>query len=74
MVTGVQTCALPILNQLAGRVADVTYYGGRIECLVRLDGADEQTIAMNVEKHRKLAVGDEVFIGVDPMRIRIWPL
>ena len=62
------------LNQLAGRVADVTYYGGRIECLVRLDGADEQTIAMNVEKHRKLAVGDEVFIGVDPMRIRIWPL
>ncbi len=62
------------LNHLAGCVADVTYYGGRLECLVRLNGADEQTIAMNVEKHRKLAAGDKVFVGIDPMRIRIWRL
>ncbi len=57
------------VNCLAGCVADVTYYGGRIECLVRLNGADEQTITINVEKYRKLTPGDQVFLAVDPTRI-----
>ncbi|MBM3485349.1 MAG: ABC transporter ATP-binding protein [Alphaproteobacteria bacterium] len=61
-------------NGLAGAVEDVTFYGDRLECQVRIDGADDQTVTVSAGKRQGLAPGARVFLAVDPARMRLWPL
>jgi ABC-type Fe3+/spermidine/putrescine transport system ATPase subunit len=56
-----------------GRVAETTYYGDRLECAIRLEAAEDQTVVVNVGKDRRLAPGDRVFLGFDSSRISVWP-
>jgi putative spermidine/putrescine transport system ATP-binding protein len=68
-----QASAAPGDNCLAGRVIDVTYYGGRLECAIRLDGLDEP-VAVNADRGQRMAPNDRVFLAVDRARVRVWPL
>jgi ABC-type Fe3+/spermidine/putrescine transport system ATPase subunit len=61
-------------NGLHGDVQEVTFYGDRFECLVRIDGPDEQTVTVSAGKRQGLAAGARVFLAVDPARTRLWPL
>jgi iron(III) transport system ATP-binding protein len=60
-------------NCLAGEIVEVTYYGDRLECTIRIDGTNEHVV-VDAEKRRTAAPGDRVFLGVDGARIRLWPL
>lgn len=60
-------------NCLAGELVDMTYYGDRLECVIRIDGTDEQ-IVVGASKRLRAARGDRVFLAVDGVHPRIWPL
>ena len=60
-------------NGLAGRIVEVTYYGARLECVIRIDGTDQQVV-VNAETRQATAPGDPVFLVIDKARVRIWPL
>ena len=60
-------------NGLGGRIVEVTYYGARLECVIRIDGSDQQVV-VNTETRQGTAPGDSVFLVVDRTRVRIWPL
>jgi ABC-type Fe3+/spermidine/putrescine transport system ATPase subunit len=60
-------------NDLAGEVSGVTYYGDHLECTIRVDDTDQQVV-VNIEKHRKPAPGDRVFLRMDETQVRVWPL
>ena len=60
-------------NCLAGHVVEITYYGDRLECAIRIEGTDQQVV-VNAEKRQSVAPGDRVFLGVDGARVRLWPL
>jgi ABC-type Fe3+/spermidine/putrescine transport system ATPase subunit len=60
-------------NGLAGRIAEVTYYGARLECVIRIDGSDQQVV-VNAATGQGRAPGDSVFLVVDRARVKIWPL
>ena len=63
----------PADNGLAGRVVEVTYYGARLECVIRIDGSDQQVV-VNAETRQGTAPGDTVFLVIDRAQVRIWPL
>jgi ABC-type Fe3+/spermidine/putrescine transport system ATPase subunit len=68
-----QTAARPGDSGLAGHVVEVTYYGDRLECAIRIDGTDDQIVVVNAEKRQSVAAGDRVFLGIDGARIKLWP-
>jgi ABC-type Fe3+/spermidine/putrescine transport system ATPase subunit len=54
-------------------VVEVTYFGDRLECTVRIDGAANDTVIVNAPKWQKVAAGDRVFLVIDGTRITLWP-
>jgi ABC-type Fe3+/spermidine/putrescine transport system ATPase subunit len=60
-------------NCLTGQVVDVTYFGDRLECAIRIDGLHEPVV-VNAERRHKLASKDRVTLVIDRTCIRIWPL
>ena len=60
-------------NGFAGRIAEVTYYGARHECVIRIDGSDQQVV-VNAATGQGRAPGDSVFLVVDRARVKIWLL
>ena len=58
---------------LPGEIIDVTYFGDRQECAVRVTGAETQVIVVNTIKSRALAPGDKVALRIDGARMTIWP-
>ena len=60
-------------NGLSGRIVEVTYYGARLECVIRINGSDQQVV-VNAEARQGTAPGDPVFLVIDRARVRIWPL
>jgi len=61
-------------NGLHGDVQEVTFYGDRLECVVRIDGPGDQTVTVSAGKRQGLAPGARVFLTVDAERTRLWPL
>ncbi|MGE0744644.1 MAG: ABC transporter ATP-binding protein [Rhodospirillales bacterium] len=61
-------------NGLHGDVREVTFYGDRLECVVRVDGPGDQDVTVSASKRQGLAPGARVFLAVDPERTRLWPL
>ncbi|HXQ49931.1 MAG TPA: ABC transporter ATP-binding protein [Stellaceae bacterium] len=59
---------------LAGQIVEVTYYGDRLECAIRIDGAEDQMVVVNAEKRQSVAAGDRVFLGIDTARVKLWPI
>jgi putative spermidine/putrescine transport system ATP-binding protein len=59
---------------IAGRIAETTYFGDRIECAVAIDGAPDQIVMVNVGKNLAPAPGTAVVLVLDPARVRLWPL
>ena len=59
---------------LAGQIVEVTYYGDRLECAIRIDGAEDQIVVVNAEKRQSVAAGDRVFLGIDTARVKLWPI
>ena len=53
-------------------VAEVTYYGDRLECAVRIDGAEDQMVVVTVAKRGSAAVGDAARLGFDHAHIKLW--
>ena len=66
--------ASPGDNSLAGRIAAVTYYGDRLECVIHIDGLDEQPVVLNAEKRQRAALNDRVFLAIDGAQVKIWQL
>ena len=60
-------------NGLAGHVVEVTYYGDRLECAIRIDGLDDQVV-VNAERGQGLAPSNRVFLAIDRARVKLWPL
>ena len=60
-------------NCLAGQIVQVTYYGDRHECVIRIDGVDE-SVVVKVEKQQRMAPQDRVFLAIDWARVTLWPL
>jgi ABC-type Fe3+/spermidine/putrescine transport system ATPase subunit len=58
---------------VAGRVAETTYFGDRIECAVQIEGTD-QIVVVTVAKHGPPVAGERVLLQIDPARIALWPL
>jgi ABC-type Fe3+/spermidine/putrescine transport system ATPase subunit len=63
----------PTPNGLAGHIVDVTYYGDRLECAIRIDGLDEPVL-VNADPRQPVAAMDRTFLAVDRTRVRLWPL
>ena len=63
----------PTANGLAGHIVDVTYYGDRLECAIRIDGLDEPVL-VNADPRQPVAAMDRTFLAVDRTRVRLWPL
>lgn len=63
----------PAGNCLTGQVVEVTYFGDRLECTIRIDGLDE-LVTVNVERRRSLSPNDRVALAIDRTCIRTWPL
>jgi ABC-type Fe3+/spermidine/putrescine transport system ATPase subunit len=66
-----QAGSSPADNGLNGQIAEVTYYGDRLECAIRVDGGDE-LVVVNAEKRQSLAVNDRVFLAIDKARVKLW--
>jgi ABC-type Fe3+/spermidine/putrescine transport system ATPase subunit len=60
-------------NGLAGRVVDVTYYGDRLECAIRIDGLDEPVV-VNADRRQRVTAEDRAFLAIDRTRVTLWPL
>ena len=58
---------------LAGNIAEVTYFGDRRECVVRIEGAADQIVVVNAAKSQSIAPGDRIFLIVDGARMKLWP-
>ena len=67
-----QASARPGDIGLAGNVVEVTYFGDRLECAIRIEGTVSQTVVVNVPKRQTVALGDRVFLVVDVTRIKLW--
>jgi ABC-type Fe3+/spermidine/putrescine transport system ATPase subunit len=67
-----QTSARPGDVGLAGNVVEVTYFGDRLECAIRIEGTVNQTVVVNAPKRERVALGDRVFLIVDATRIKLW--
>jgi ABC-type Fe3+/spermidine/putrescine transport system ATPase subunit len=63
----------PGLNCIEARVVEVTYYGGRLECAIRIADPVEQVVIVTAKKHEQLREGDRVLLAVDASRAKIWP-
>ncbi len=61
-------------NCLAGHIVQVTYYGDRLECAIRIDGPEEQVVVVDAEKRQQAAPGERIFLGIDGARVKLWPL
>jgi ABC-type Fe3+/spermidine/putrescine transport system ATPase subunit len=70
----VQLRESPTSSCLAGEIVEVTYYGDRFECAVRIDGPQPQIIVVNAQKRQMIAPGDRIFLTIDAARVRLWPL
>ena len=68
-----QSSARPSDVGLAGNVVEVTYFGDRLECAIRIEGTADQTVVVNAPKWQSIATGDRVFLVVDRTRIKVWP-
>jgi len=68
-----QNAARPGEIGLAGDVMEVTYFGDRRECVIRVAGAADQTIVVNAAKSQNVAAGDRIFLAVDGARMKLWP-
>jgi iron(III) transport system ATP-binding protein len=68
-----QTGPDPGNNCLVGHIIEVTYYGDRFECAIRIEGTDEQVV-VSAEKRLGAAAGDRIFLGIDGAHVRLWPL
>jgi ABC-type Fe3+/spermidine/putrescine transport system ATPase subunit len=64
----------PASNCLEGEIVEVTYYGDRLECAIRIDGSQPQVIIVNAKKRQQAAPGDHIFLGIDAAQVRLWPL
>jgi len=60
-------------NCLVGKIVEVTYYGDRCECAIRIDGTDEQ-IVVSAKNRLGAAAGDRIFLSIDGARLKLWPL
>ena len=60
-------------NELAGHVVDVTYYGDRLECTIRIDGLHEPVV-VNADRRQPVNAKDRAFLAIDGTRVRLWPL
>jgi ABC-type Fe3+/spermidine/putrescine transport system ATPase subunit len=59
-------------NCLVGNILEVTYYGDRCECTIRIDGTDEQVV-VSAKKRLGAAAGDRIFLSIDGARLKLWP-
>jgi ABC-type Fe3+/spermidine/putrescine transport system ATPase subunit len=60
-------------NCLAGRIIEVIYYGDRLECVIHIEGTNEQVV-VSAEKRLVVVKGDRVFLGIHAAHLRVWPL
>ncbi len=60
-------------NRIEARIVEVTYYGDRLECALRIAGPGEQIVVVNARKQQRLCEGDRVVLAIDPTRVRVWP-
>jgi ABC-type Fe3+/spermidine/putrescine transport system ATPase subunit len=66
------SAAAPGAAGVAGHAVEVTYYGDRLECAVRIDGAEDQIVVVTAAKRQSVAAGDPVLLGLDGARITLW--
>jgi ABC-type Fe3+/spermidine/putrescine transport system ATPase subunit len=62
----------PGANVLAARVLEVTYYGDRLECAVRIEGSDDHPVVVSADKRHSARAGDRVRLVIDMSRVTIW--
>ena len=68
-----QTSVQPGQVGLTGDVVEVTYFGDRRECVVRIAGTANQTVVVNAAKSQSIAPGDRIFLVVDGAEMKLWP-
>lgn len=68
-----QAAARPGDVGLGGHVVEVTYFGDRLECAIRIEGTANQTVVVTAPKRQSVSLGDRVFLVVDATRIKLWP-
>jgi ABC-type Fe3+/spermidine/putrescine transport system ATPase subunit len=68
-----QTSARPGDLGLAGTVVEVTYFGDRLECAVRIEGPADHTVVVTAPKRQSVTLGQRVFLAIDASRIKLWP-
>jgi len=54
-------------------VVEVTYYGDRFECAIRIDDAGEQYVIVDADKRQSAREGDRVLLAIDASRVMLWP-
>jgi len=60
-------------NLVAGSVVETSYYGDRLECTVRVDGPEGQTVTVATDKRQQVREGDRVALAIDSRRVTLWP-
>jgi ABC-type Fe3+/spermidine/putrescine transport system ATPase subunit len=63
----------PGANRIEGRVVEITYYGDRLECAIRIADPVEQLVVVNADKRQLLREGDRVLLTIDASRVTVWP-
>jgi TOBE domain len=62
----------PANNCLAGHIVEVTYYGDRLECAIRIEGTNEQVV-VSAQKRLVVVKGDRIFLDTQAAHLRVWP-
>ena len=57
---------------LVGHIIEMTYYGDRFECTIRIEGTDEEVV-VSADKRLGAVAGDRIFLGIDRAHVRQWP-
>ena len=61
----------PANNFLAGHIIEVTYYGDRLECAIRIEGTNEQ-VMVSADKRLVVVKGDRIFLDIQAAHLRAW--
>ncbi len=63
----------PGVNLVEAQIVEVTYYGDRLECAIRIADPVEQFVVVAAGKHLQLREGDRVLLAIDASGVTIWP-
>jgi ABC-type Fe3+/spermidine/putrescine transport system ATPase subunit len=67
-----QTGPDPGNSCLVGHIIEMTYYGDRFECTIRIEGTGEEVV-VSADKRLDAVAGDRIFLGIARAHVRRWP-